>query len=447
MKNAADKNIIIRPYRGVLDLHKILGFGGIVIFLFSVVNGELIESVLSPRILILMYGASFGMSFCSLMKEGKIRFQTHTLTWGAGLGSLCLFFVILHNYMIGQQNYNLTIRWLFYFSMFYIIASMPADWYETILKITGFFCGINAAFVYFFLAVPSLYPFMIRLYGFFPGGTDEGASGFRAGIAPQHSENALIISVGVVILVSFWMVEKSLRRKMLLVILFLLAETAILLTTKRGNLIYPLAAVMATAFLISERNKLQSFVRIIIAGGLVIALLLALSQVIPFIGQTLARFTTIGQDQESRTRLKMWALALRTFKDHPLFGMGWGGYRYQFNRYLYDTEVRDAMYVYLNAHNVYLQLLAETGIVGTALFMIGGLGLAGHSVIMAARFKRTGKLKAPVVYAVIIQLYFFIYSLSDNCLYDIMFAFYVIALGIAVGMTDRGPMIFQGVSS
>jgi O-antigen ligase len=61
-------------------------------------------------------------------------------------------------------------------------------------------------------------------------------------------------------------------------------------------------------------------------------------------------------------RLAVWAKAISISKEHPLLGVGLGAFSYEVNSL---SEYRDPIY----AHNLYLELLAETGIIGIGLFM------------------------------------------------------------------------------
>ena len=60
-------------------------------------------------------------------------------------------------------------------------------------------------------------------------------------------------------------------------------------------------------------------------------------------------------------RYAYWKVALRTFADHPLIGVGSGGFQAEWLRERpFREPVRDA-------HSLYLETLAELGLVGFAL--------------------------------------------------------------------------------
>lgn len=92
-----------------------------------------------------------------------------------------------------------------------------------------------------------------------------------------------------------------------------------------------------------------------------------------------------------RGRLFLWQVTLGMIFDHPLMGVGWGNYRSFFQEYQGRFLDRHPDYVTLlqtqgsaeSPHNEYLEIAAETGIVGLVLFLI----------IMAAIFRVACRIK------------------------------------------------------
>lgn len=71
-------------------------------------------------------------------------------------------------------------------------------------------------------------------------------------------------------------------------------------------------------------------------------------------------------------RIVEWQKALLTFKDHPTFGIGWNGFARQ--SVLLHPQFPDAALnsgLFTNCHNLLLQLLSETGIIGAFIVMFG----------------------------------------------------------------------------
>ena len=81
-------------------------------------------------------------------------------------------------------------------------------------------------------------------------------------------------------------------------------------------------------------------------------------------------------------RLVEWQKAWITFLAHPIFGYGLNGFAHQ-SVYLYplfkNTPLNSGLFT--NCHNLILQLLAETGLIGTLIIVIGGLWVISRTLI------------------------------------------------------------------
>lgn len=162
-----------------------------------------------------------------------------------------------------------------------------------------------------------------------------------------------------------------------LALLLLLWLTGVMgLVGSRTILTYIIAIGLALAFWRwrggSQANRPIAIVALAI--GLVLMAQFTLSPLLSWLGQVdfqsgvmrmgASSFEQSGRDIE-------WHKAWQVFLAQPWFGHGWGSYAYQGfveNRAysqgfrLYDTRV-----LFTHSHNLVLQLLAETGVVGTAL--------------------------------------------------------------------------------
>jgi O-antigen ligase len=67
-------------------------------------------------------------------------------------------------------------------------------------------------------------------------------------------------------------------------------------------------------------------------------------------------------------RIDRWTAAWHIWQDHPIAGVGWGSYPDVYFDYQTDLEAfsREER---MGAHNLYLEIMAETGIIGITVFL------------------------------------------------------------------------------
>lgn len=156
------------------------------------------------------------------------------------------------------------------------------------------------------------------------------------------------------------------NRKALLAFALVLMCAAVVLTGSRGGLL-GLLSVTAFAFITSySRGKTRETGhanRVVLAlSGIAIALLTLGVAVFVGGGDSLLRGVGAGEltGDISSGRLHFWAIALKIFFANPLIGAGLDAFGVAFTRY--DTW--NGMFRVEQAHNDYLQILAEAGVVG-----------------------------------------------------------------------------------
>jgi hypothetical protein len=90
-----------------------------------------------------------------------------------------------------------------------------------------------------------------------------------------------------------------------------------------------------------------------------------------------------GSLDPSLARVELWIVALRIFKDHPFFGVGPGNYNTAFP--LYFQGSLDSQSSWGSSHNLYLQQLAERGLVGLTALVAALAALTGRAYTRARR--------------------------------------------------------------
>ena len=130
-----------------------------------------------------------------------------------------------------------------------------------------------------------------------------------------------------------------------------------------------------------------------------------------------SRFTSNDVTLSGRTFL--YELAFSFFKNQPFLGIGWGNYRaYTLGIFSLTSGTT------FEVHNVYLQLLCETGIIGLAAFLIAVIATLVYGVKkyrgLLTACDRNERFYA-VRFGLYLQFFFLAYCMSGNPLYDYNF--------------------------
>ena len=135
-------------------------------------------------------------------------------------------------------------------------------------------------------------------------------------------------------------------------------------------------------------------------------------------------------------RTGLYALAIEGFRSAPVFGIGFDKFYTLVNPLLTDIEGN----VMQDAHNIYLQMLCETGIVGTVLTLTPMLWLlvTTFRALGAARKREDRQGVEPLTVSLLIQSYLLFLGLLDPTFQKIVFwCFYGLAAMLLIVGMDR----------
>ena len=100
------------------------------------------------------------------------------------------------------------------------------------------------------------------------------------------------------------------------------------------------------------------------------------------------RLSTISDPTRESRRPQIWAAAIDMASEHPFFGVGMNQFEFEAaERTLYERG--DPVE---NAHNIYLSLAAETGLIGLGAFLAFALVVAMQAAVASGRGRQTGAL-------------------------------------------------------
>jgi hypothetical protein len=156
---------------------------------------------------------------------------------------------------------------------------------------------------------------------------------FSVGLALTVSRGPWL-QMGVIVVAGFWMAFAQMRSEP---------------QQRRGNRDWIIPIVLAVLFFVV--NALIRWANVHFQ--------LALAQ------SAAERFQDAGQ---IAPRLALWKYGWTMFKTHPLLGVGWGefpSYQYEFVKSLGGVEIAN------NSHDIFIDLLAKTGLIGLAIVLLG----------------------------------------------------------------------------
>lgn len=161
---------------------------------------------------------------------------------------------------------------------------------------------------------------------------------------------------------SFWLLGASPRWRLPLLGVIGLISAATVLSLSRGTIV-GLAAGMAWMVFVDRRH-----VRLVLGGG-VLALLVAVLVIRsdPSRFETALLYKEKVADYNVTTRYDAWSAAAELAVDKPLLGVGPGNFRFYYNELTDRPAGTHNLYV---AHNAYLDVAAELGILALILFLL-----------------------------------------------------------------------------
>jgi O-antigen ligase len=166
---------------------------------------------------------------------------------------------------------------------------------------------------------------------------------------------------------------KPLRSRLLLFVLVLLYVAALVVTRSRGGWLG--FGVAFLYVLVRRRSK-----ELLLLGAVAAAALIAFDFLRSMLVSRAAE--TSAYDPSMLGRIVLWYFAWRVAKANWLFGVGMDNFRYV--KHFYGYPVPWALARQYNAHNLYLEVLADLGVVGFAAFF----WLLGRAVTNAWRAVR-----------------------------------------------------------
>ncbi len=199
---------------------------------------------------------------------------------------------------------------------------------------------------------------------------------FASFVNKHHFAGFMEMTIGLTLSLLYGESTKK-DNKLLLVIAVVLMGSGLVLTGSRGGLVSLLGVIgFVTFFSLSQKKSKSSDhetqpvyrqKKLILIGASITLVLVLFTSVI-FLGgeSSLMRGTGLNNpDEISNGRFHFWQMSLQIIKDHPIIGTGLDTFGVAFTRYdTWNGKIRVEQ-----AHNEYLHILSDAGVLGFACFV------------------------------------------------------------------------------
>lgn|GEM_PF-773535 len=304
-----------------------------------------------------------------------------------------------------------------------IFLSTQRNWYDKCLKYFLIFSMVHVFFTLFSYLFPSIFSSVIL--PLLPGEISSASSFFMtydlyAGITEQIGRNSFYITVGIGIMAA-GLVSKSKKVSIQNILLLSVLIITLLLTGKRGPLLSNILAVIAIISLYAKVQHKSIAKKILLPIVAISILILTLITVIPEAATPFMRLTLDGGGDITSGRSHLYSVAIELFKEKPILGWGLGSF---------------AGFQDMGTHNVYLQLLCETGIIGALVFV---LILVSNLLVVNKAIKnyslQNRNTDTYLLFSLYVQIFYIAYGMTGNPLNDgFILVVYIIAMSIPYAM-------------
>ncbi len=181
----------------------------------------------------------------------------------------------------------------------------------------------------------------------------------------SYSHYGSFVAIILLVIIARAIFDKGIYDRVIWTFLLIFYCIAMLFCFSRGVW---LSFIVAMCLMLLQRSEGigNKKILILMGGSLFFVLLLSIPQFSEII---ISRTTTIFKlgYGSNRERLLRWGTAIMMFLRHPILGNGYGSFAFS---YINNPELLGNISRYqMGAHNEYLQLLAETGILGFSAWM------------------------------------------------------------------------------
>ncbi|WP_349405595.1 O-antigen ligase family protein [Clostridium perfringens] len=269
---------------------------------------------------------------------------------------------------------------------------------------------ISEVFYYKIINIFFNYFSYIRIQGFILGGRYPGLAG-------HMGANGFLLTLGMGVYLGGFLIDKEKQKIKNIVFLFFIS-ISILLTGSRAMILINGFAFIICFYLKSKNSFIEIFKKGVLLIGIIVLFISIVYMIYPQnIINIFDRFS--NGDASIYSRFVLYSFAIELFLSRILFGYG-------INTFLPLTYTNVNMGEKTYVHNVILQLLAETGIIGSIVILIPYLVTFIYTIKV---FKKSYiDYKKNILMSLYIQIVFLLYFFTGNPIYDynILVSYFII---------------------
>lgn len=377
-----------------------------IITLLSIIlsGASVISYVRVPRIWLC---GILGILGVAILKKTMVLNMHTVKLWGVW----CIFLLISSMYSYVPIN---TLNGAVIYFCFFILVFLnyTEDDMKLILKVIRFVC----IFLGISIIISVLIPKLFTDYLAFLVATDSNVlkteikEGIYSGLAGEKSNAAFYMNIGIALELALYNKEKKWQyRNYLFIAIYIIA---LMLTGKRTLLLVSFLIIALAIKLFDIKGK---YAKIFLSSFLIIPLIIIILNFIPQTKIVIERLLNNSTDQTMNGRKKFWDFCMYMLNNKFLFGYGYDTFNAVFSdivHYVYNGKVWD-MY----AHNIYYELLGETGIIGFLIFFSASISLLFKSISCFKKQTLAESQKILIFFSAAIQIIFLIYGCTGNVIY------------------------------
>lgn len=350
--------------------------------------------IINKRNLCILAFLLLAIDMLGKMSKGiRINVYATDLLWVAHL----LIFIF-------HRDRNYPLQYTMFFLLGWIAMFILRDYennFRSVLNGLLFFAAINLVVNIITVLSPNSYRTLTTiLFGNYYW------TGNLAGLGGDGGRNAFYCIAGISVLFSA-ILSQTTKHKTINWVIIIVLISFVFATGKLSHSSF-VVATMLLVIILAENNlsrRVRGVFVFVLIGAIVFAIVY---EVFPEIQFLITR--NLGKADISSGRFTLWDTAIDIFKQHPIFGIGYGAFSVN------SLSITNYA-VYVGVHNDYIQWLCESGVIGFTVNILITISAYSLSIkelkLVSSESSYNGSItKKIIIWSVFFQTFILLYSLT-----------------------------------